>query len=117
MTKKTQTKNEKTLTACEKAATQSKTELFVFRIYISGTTPQSQRAVRNLHTICEKYLSSRFELEIIDIYQTPARAKEDQILAVPTLVWAFTLSTRQILGDLSNQSRVLASLGLLSATR
>ena len=85
---------------------------FTLRLYISGTTPQSQKAVATIHRICESYLAGRFHLEIIDIYQSPGRAKDDRIIAVPTLVKASPAPLRLLLGDLSDEKRVLAGLGL-----
>lgn len=97
------------------AARRSKSTPFHFRLYISGTTPQSQRAVANLKWICDTHLDGRHSLEIIDVYQTPTRAKEDQIIAVPTLVKVSPAPMRQLLGDLSDRPRILNALGIVSA--
>ncbi|MBO3271274.1 MULTISPECIES: circadian clock KaiB family protein [Hymenobacter] len=85
---------------------------YVFQLFITGATPNSTRAVRNLKDICEQYLAGRYELQIIDIYQQPLLAKEEQIIAAPTLVRKRPLPVRRLIGDLSERATVLATLGL-----
>lgn len=70
------------------------------------------RAVRNIKEICEEYLAGRYELLIIDIYQQPQLAKDEQIVAAPTLIRQRPLPRRQLVGDLSNRAAVLISLGV-----
>jgi circadian clock protein KaiB len=86
--------------------------LYELRLYVSGATPNSTRAVRNIKEICEQYLAGRYVLRIIDIYQQPQLAQEEQIIAAPTLVRQQPLPRRQLIGDLSNRATVLAVLGL-----
>ena len=86
---------------------------YVLHLYITGATPNSTRAVRNVKEICEKYLKGRYELVIIDIYQQPALAKLDQIIAAPTLVKKSPLPIRRLIGDMSDRERVLSGLGIL----
>ena len=85
---------------------------YLLHLYITGATPNSLRAVRNLKDICEQHLPGRYELLIIDIYQQPALAVQEQIIAAPTLIRLRPLPRRQLVGDLSNRSAVLISLGV-----
>lgn len=85
---------------------------YVLELYITGATPNSTRAVRNLRAICERYLAGRFELTIIDIYQQPELAQSARIIAAPTLVKKSPGLVRWLVGDLSDRPRVLRLLGL-----
>jgi circadian clock protein KaiB len=85
---------------------------YVLHLYITGATPNSTRAVRNIKEICELHLKGRYELLIIDIYQQPALAKREQIIAAPTLIKKMPLPARRLVGDLSDRTKVLAALGL-----
>jgi circadian clock protein KaiB len=82
------------------------------RLYVAGTTPRSTRAVRNLTRLCEAEIPGRYRLEIIDVYQQPLRAAEDQIVAVPTLLKIGPLPRRKLIGDLSQEAQVRRGLGL-----
>lgn len=86
---------------------------YLLRLYVTGTTPKSVNAISNIKRICEEYLKGRFELEVIDIYQKPHMAKQDQIIAVPTLIKKLPMPLRRIIGDLSDSERVLMSLDLI----
>ena len=86
---------------------------YVLRLYVSGSTARSARAIENLHQICEEYLAGCYDLEVVDIYQRPETAREFQIIAVPTLVRLLPLPLRRIVGDLSDRARVLRGLDLL----
>ncbi len=90
----------------------SEAEVFRLRLYIAGQTPRAVGAFTNLKRICEEHLQGRYELEIIDLVQTPALAIGDQILAVPTLVRRLPKPIKKIIGDLSNRERVLVGLDL-----
>jgi circadian clock protein KaiB len=83
-----------------------------FRLYVAGQTPKSIAAIRNLRRICEKYLSGRYSLDVIDLMADPNLAQRDQIIAVPTLVRHVPEPVRRIIGDLSNSKRVLSRLGI-----
>jgi circadian clock protein KaiB len=85
---------------------------YLLHLYITGATPNSTRAVRNIKEICEQYLKGRYELLIIDIYQQPERAQENQLIAAPTLVKMRPGLVRRLVGDLSDRRRVLVALGL-----
>ncbi len=95
-----------------------KGQLYVLRLYTSGSTPRSARAIRNLKRICESRLEGRYQLDVIDIYQQPGRAQRDQIIATPTLIKEEPSPRRVLVGDFSRDDRVLAGLSLppLSAT-
>ena len=86
----------------------------VLRLYVSGLTPISCKAIENVKGICEEYLSGRYQLEIIDIYQQPELAREAQIIAVPTLVKLHPLPVARFIGDMSQTERVVLWLGLKS---
>ncbi|HYQ41714.1 MAG TPA: circadian clock KaiB family protein [Polyangiaceae bacterium] len=81
-------------------------------MYIAGTTVASSKAVENLRAICEEHLKGRYELTVIDVFQQPVLAKNEQIIAVPTLIKKLPAPLRRIVGDLSNEHRVLVGLDL-----
>ena len=85
---------------------------YVLRLYITGTTNRSVLALTNLKKICEEYLEGRYELEVIDLYQMPSLAKDEQIIAAPTLIKKLPLPFRRIIGDMSNIEKVLLGLDL-----
>jgi circadian clock protein KaiB len=85
---------------------------YVLRLFVTGASPNSVRAISNLKEICEGHLQGRYLLEIIDVYQQPALAEEQQILALPLLVKKLPLPERRMIGDLSNTEKVLKGLGL-----
>lgn len=85
---------------------------FVFKLFITGQTPKSQRASANLHQICERELGSRYELTIIDILEQPQLAEDERILATPTLIKLHPKPVRRLIGDLSNAEVVLHELEL-----
>jgi len=87
-------------------------ERYVLRLFVSGMTPRSTRAVQNVRAICEKHLQGRYDLEVIDIYQQPTLARGEQIIAAPTLVKKSPAPLRYIIGDLSTTERVLRGLDL-----
>ncbi|NVN90063.1 MAG: thiol-disulfide isomerase [Desulfuromonadales bacterium] len=83
---------------------------YVLRLYVSGMTPNSQRAIENIRKICAEHLEGRYQLEIIDIYQQPFFAKEGQIVAAPTLVKELPPPLRKFIGDMSQTERILLGL-------
>ena len=91
-------------------------EKYVLRLYIAGTTSRSARAVANIRQICEDTLAGRYDLEVVDIYQKPALAKGEQIVAVPTLVKKLPLPLRRFIGDLSDTERMLVGMDLAPNT-
>ena len=85
---------------------------YALRLYVSGSTLKSARAVLNIKRICEEYLKNSYHLEVIDVYQQPDLARGDQIVAVPTLIRRSPLPQRKLVGDLSNTEKVLLGLDL-----
>jgi circadian clock protein KaiB len=85
---------------------------FVLRLYVTGTTARSTRAITNLRQLCEQHLPDRYELEVVDVYQQPELAAREQLVAVPTLIKRLPLPLRRLVGDLSDRQRVLAGLDL-----
>jgi circadian clock protein KaiB len=85
---------------------------YLLKLYVSGTSPQSVRAINNIKKICEENLKGRYTLEVIDLYQHPELAKEANLIAAPTLVKNLPLPFRRIIGDMSNTDRVLVALDL-----
>jgi circadian clock protein KaiB len=92
-------------------------EHYLLRLFTTGTTPRSTRAVRNLHEICETSLKGKYDLEVIDIYQEPGRASQADIIATPTLIKEEPLPVRRMVGDLSDRSRVLLNLAIVGVRK
>jgi len=90
----------------------SGTEHYVLRLYVTGSTSRSTRAIETTRQICDTHLKGRHQLEVIDLYQYPEAAAREQIIAAPTLVKLMPAPLRRIIGDLSDRQRVLTSLGL-----
>lgn len=89
-----------------------KEDKWQLRLYIAGNTPKSIAALSNLKKYCEIHLNKRYELEVIDLLLNPQLAAGDQILAIPTLVRKVPVPVRKIIGDLSNEEKVLVGLDL-----
>jgi circadian clock protein KaiB len=104
-------------TRSAEATSAEPSETFVLQLYVAGRTPRSLAAFANLKRLCEQHLKGRYEIEVIDLVETPGLAEEDEILATPTLVRKLPGSTRRIVGDLSCSERVLVGLDLLPAPR
>jgi circadian clock protein KaiB len=85
-------------------------------LYIAGATPGSSRSVETLRAICEEHLNGRYELAVVDVFQQPFLARDEQIIAVPTLIKKLPSPLRRIVGDLSNAQRVLVGLDLKPKT-
>lgn len=81
-------------------------------LYVAGQTPKSIKALENIKKYAEEYLAGKYSIEIIDLLKNPQLAEGDQILAVPTLVRKFPEPIRKIIGDLSNEERVLVGLNI-----
>jgi circadian clock protein KaiB len=88
-------------------------EHYVLRLYVTGTTPQSRRAIDNIAHICEEHLQGSYDLQVIDLYEQPTLARGEQIVAVPTLIRKLPLPLRRLIGDLSDTERVLVGLDLV----
>ncbi len=91
---------------------ETKDEIWELRLYIAGNTPKSQLALSNLKKYCEEHLKGKYVIEVIDLRVQPQLAEGDQILAVPTLVKKVPEPIRKIIGDLSNEEKVLVGLNI-----
>ena len=96
----------------QKAAEEQRPQRYLLRLYVTGTTPASARAIERVHVFCEAHLRGRYQLEVIDIYQKPALARDEQIIATPTLIKVLPVPLRRVIGDLSKTDRVLFGLDL-----
>ena len=85
---------------------------YVLRLYVTGHTANSVKAIANVKALCEEYLADRYEMQVVDIYENPVLASEDQVVAVPTLVKVEPGPRRRLIGDMSDKGRVLSGLGL-----
>jgi circadian clock protein KaiB len=92
--------------------TRTAADLFELRLYVAGQTPRSVAALVNLKKLCKEHLAGKYRLEVIDLLQNPKLARDDQIVALPTLVRRLPPPLRKIIGDLSNTERVLVGLQL-----
>jgi circadian clock protein KaiB len=91
---------------------ETKKSKYILRLYVTGTTNRSVLALTNLKKICEDYLEGQYILEVIDLYKKPFLAKDEQIIAAPTLIKKLPLPFRRIIGDMSNEEKVLLGLDL-----
>jgi circadian clock protein KaiB len=91
------------------------TAQWALRLYVAGQTPKSLRAAENLRRICDEHLPGQYSIEIVDLLVNPRLAKEDQIIAIPTLVRKLPTPMRKIIGDLSNTEKALVGLLLVRA--
>ena len=94
-------------------AAQAPPRAYVLRLFVAGMTARSTRAVENIRAICEEHFAGAYELEVVNLYEQPARAAGEQIIAAPTCVRRFPLPTRRVIGDMSNSARVLQGLDLV----
>jgi circadian clock protein KaiB len=85
---------------------------YTLRLYVTGMTPRSRRAIESIKEICEEHLQGHYDLEIIDIYQRPTLAEGEQIIAAPTLIKVLPVPLRRLVGDLSDSERILLGLDL-----
>ena len=88
-------------------------ERYVLRLFIAGMTARAGRAIESVRAMCNEHLAGRYELEVIDIYQQPGLAKGEQIIAAPTLLKKLPLPFRRIIGDMSNNERLLTGLDIV----
>jgi circadian clock protein KaiB len=110
--KEEKTKVKGSKTKLDLTISESIKDKYILRLYVTGTTNRSVLALTNLKKICEEYLEGRYELEVIDLYQIPSLAKDEQIIAAPTLIKKLPLPFRRIIGDMSNEEKVLLGLDL-----
>lgn len=103
------------LAAFNAATTAQDTANYVLRLYVTGATQNSTRAIVNIRKICEEHLQGRYELEIVDISQHPTLAEGEEIIAAPTLIKKLPLPLRRFIGDMSQTERILIGLDLREA--
>lgn len=96
-----------------KKTVKARNDKWVLRLYVAGQTPKSVTALNNLKIICEEKLKGKYRIEVIDLLKNPQLARDNQILAIPTLVRKLPLPVRNIIGDLSNTESVLVGLDLI----
>jgi circadian clock protein KaiB len=107
-------KNPDQLKAFEKALSGLPTgERYILRLFVTGSTPKSVRAIQNIRTFCEERLHGRYELNVIDIYQHPEQMKHEEIVVTPTLLRTLPLPIRRLIGDLSDPDRLVAGLDIV----
>jgi circadian clock protein KaiB len=94
------------------AADQLENPRYVLRLFVTGMTPRSTRAIHAVRSLCEERLKDRFELEIIDVYQQPQLIQDEQVFATPTLIKYQPAPLRRIIGDMSDVHRLCFGLGL-----
>jgi circadian clock protein KaiB len=85
---------------------------FVLKLYVSGATRRSSKAIENIRNFCEEHLKGRYELEIIDIYQQPQLLKDEEVLAAPTLIKELPPPLRRLIGDMSDREKILIGLNI-----
>ena len=90
----------------------TKDQRYVLRLYVTGATSHSRRAILNLNAICSEHLEGRYDLQVIDIHQKPKLARDEQIIAAPTLIKKLPAPLRKVIGDLSDHEAVLIGLDL-----
>ena len=96
----------------QQAASRSRQPKYVLRLYVSGSTSKSSQAIENIKRVCEQHLKNRYHLEVIDIYQQAHLARDEQIVAVPTLIKRLPPPLRRLIGDMSDLKKVLFGLDL-----
>lgn len=94
----------------------AKKEQYELRLYVAGQTPKSILAIKNITKYCKEHLDGQYSLEVIDLLKNPQLAEGDQIFAIPTLVRKVPVPIRKIIGDLSNEERVLVGLNIRTIT-
>ena len=91
-----------------------KTSEYILRLYVSGSTLKSKLAVENMKRVCEQYLKGRYDLEVIDIHRHAHLARDEQVVAVPTLIKRLPAPLRRLVGDMSDLNKVLFGLDLIT---
>jgi len=94
--------------SCDKDAVPA----FQLRLFVTGSTPKSVKAIANLQSICEEHLAGQYQLDIVDLYQQPELAKLNKLVAAPTLIKTLPEPVRRVIGDMSDQAQVLLSLDI-----
>lgn len=97
----------------EQAIAELEQQHYCLRLYIAGTTPRSTKALQRIKSICETYLQGRYDLEVIDVYQSSEQMHLDNIVAIPTLIKQLPLPLQRMIGDLSDTEKVLFGLDIV----
>src|SRR5689334_6322985 len=100
--------------AALESAPPTRNEKWLLRLYVAGRTPKSVTALDNLQRFCEEHVPGEYDIEVVDLVENPRRAKDDQIIAIPTLVRKLPEPLRKIIGNLSDKERLLAGFDLKS---
>ena len=108
--------NSKTRTLSSVSKTIVDASRHLLRLYVTGTTAGSTRAIQQVRRVCDERLDGRYELEVIDIYQLPALAKNDQIIATPTLIQVLPAPLRRLIGDMSTIKSVFFGMDVREQT-
>lgn len=98
-------------------APQGGDEVWELRLYIAGRTPKSVRALDNLRRLCEEHLAGRYRIDVVDLLENPQLARQDEIVAIPTLVRKLPDPIRKVIGDMSDAERTLVGLQLRPGAR
>ncbi len=96
----------------ERSAAEAEGQQYVLCLYVAGATPRSVQAIGSVRRICEEDLRGRYSLKVVDVYQQPALAKGEQIIAAPTLIKHLPQPLRRMIGDMANTERILLGLDL-----
>jgi circadian clock protein KaiB len=89
-----------------------KNDQYIFRLYVTGASPNSLRAIANTKSFCDEFIKDGYELEVIDVYQNPVIAKEENIIALPLLIKKYPLPEKRLIGDMSDMERVKKGIGI-----
>jgi circadian clock protein KaiB len=95
------------------SADEPMTDGHILRLFVTGSTPRSLRAITNLRAICEEHLAGRYSLEVVDLYQHPEMAKQNNLVAAPTLIKSLPDPIRRVIGDMSDEGQVLFGLDIV----
>src|SRR4051794_14490303 len=106
---------ETTTDAFERLLNEKREDRYILELYVTGMTPRSMEAIASIKAICREHLRGRYELEVVDIQREPARARDGQVIAAPTLVRLLPQPLRRLIGNLANEERVLIGLDLQRA--
>jgi circadian clock protein KaiB len=109
-TPSTRTGRQESKRQLERGARNRTSQRYALKLYVTGSTPSSAQAIERVRRVCEEHLQGRYELEVIDIYQKPALARDEQIIATPTLIRVLPAPLRRFIGDLSSVEKVLFGL-------
>lgn len=89
-----------------------KNDQYILRLYVTGASPNSLRAIANTKSFCDEFIKDGYELEVIDVYQNPVIAKEENIIALPLLIKKYPLPEKRLIGDMSDMERVKKGIGI-----